>query len=1317
MRRRVGRNPRVRSLAKEIIMPVSRRFNSARQAVPSTHLLSNGRYTVMLTSAGSGYSACDGLAVTRWREDATCDAWGSYLFLRDTESGRVWSAGCQPTGVEPECYEVIFSEDRACFVRTEGSLSTRLEILVSPDDNLELRRLSITNSGAQSREIELTSYAEVVLAPMATDAAHPAFSNLFIQTDYLPEVHGLLAMRRPHGASDLPVWAAHIVVGGTQEQVEYETDRARFLGRGRTIRDPVALMDGRPLSDTVGAVLDPVWSLRTRMQVAAGATAHIVFATMVAPTREAVIALARTCQERASYERISALARTRAQAGLQQLGITAADADLFQALASRVLYADPSMRADGELLKHNTLNARVLWRYSISGDLPIVLVRVEEQEDREVVRQLLRAHAYWHGKGLAVDLVVLNESAAAHAQDLQTSLDELASGSQTAGPGHGGIFMLRADSLSAPERQLLQCAARAILFGLKQGSLEQQVERARGAVAELHPPVAPRAAPPPTTAETASPLPTLEFFNGLGGFAGHGREYVTVLEQGQRTPAPWVNIIANPEFGFQVSESGAGYTWSSNSQENQLTPWSNDPVCDAPGEAFYLRDEETGELWTPTALPIRIEDTRYTARHGHGYSRFEQNSHGILSELLQFVSWDDPVKISTLILENRSPRARKLSVTGYVEWVLGTSRASSAPFVVTESDPASGALFAGNPWNAEFGKRIAFVDCAGRQSSWTGDRTEFIGRNGSLAQPAALRAGAALSNRTGAGLDPCGALQTAVELAPGERVQLTFTLGQAEDRQAARNLVARYRVLDPSALLSQVTANWDQILTKVQVETPNRATDLMLNGWLLYQVLACRMWARTAFYQASGAYGFRDQLQDCMALNIARPDLARAHLLRCAARQFIEGDVQHWWHPPGGSGVRTHISDDRIWLPYAVAEYVSVTGDLPVLDETVQFLEGAAVKADQPDAYFAPALSAQTGTLFEHCVRAIDCSLANGVHGLPLMGGGDWNDGMNRVGYQGKGESVWLGWFLYATLSQFTSLASARGDQAAAARWQAHAAALRIALQDHAWDGAWYRRAYFDDGTPLGSAGDMECRIDSLAQSWSVMSGAADATRQRRAMQSVAQHLIRPDDDLVLLLTPPFDKMPHDPGYIKGYLPGVRENGGQYTHAAAWCAIAYAMLADGDRAAALFNMLNPINHAATRAGVETYKAEPYVVAGDIYAAATHVGRGGWTWYTGSAGWLYRCGIESILGLQKRGDSLTIDPCIPHAWRSFRLDYRHGTARYLVTVDNPHGATKGVASLQLDGMPLPSQAPSVPLVDDGKLHRVHVVMGPRATGPA
>ncbi|GAB2908036.1 GH36-type glycosyl hydrolase domain-containing protein [Paralcaligenes ginsengisoli] len=1298
--------------AKEIIMPASRRFHSARQGIPSSHLLSNGRYTVMVTTAGSGYSTWDGLAVTRWREDPTSDAWGSYLFLRDTASGEVWSASYQPSGVEPDRYEVIFSEDRARIVRHDGTLATSLEILVSPEDNAEIRRLSITNSGTKDREIELTSYAEVVLAPMAADTAHPAFSNLFIQTEYLPEVQGLMAMRRPRSAADAPVWAAHIFAGSTHgENAGYETDRARFLGRGHPIRNPVAIMDGRPLSNTVGAVLDPILSLRTRVQVAAGATTHIVFATMVASTREEIINLADKYRDPASFERISTLAWTEGQVRLHHLGITADEAHLFQFLANRVLYSDPAMRPSGDMLKRNTLNATSLWQYSISGDLPIVLLRIDEQEDREIVRQLLRAHEYWHGKGLAVDLVILNEKKASYAQDLQTSLENLVSGSQTAPPSkQGGIFVLRADLLEEPELELLQCAARVVLAGNKQGSLEEQIVRMRRA--ESRPAAtAPRTPSPRTHAEIAQSMPTLEFFNGLGGFAEQGREYVTVLGKDQRTPAPWVNIIANPDFGFQVSESGAGYTWSSNSQENQLTSWSNDPVSDTPSEVFYLRDNETGELWTPTALPIRLENTRYIARHGHGYSRFQHGSHGIMSELLQFVSWSDPVKISTLTLENRSSRLRKLSVTGYVEWVLGTARANSAPFVITEMDSSSGAMFAHNPWNAEFGQRIAFVDWVGRQTSWTGDRTEFIGRNGNLEQPAALATDTVLSNKTGAGMDPCSALQTSVEIAPGESIQLTFILGQAEDRQAARNLTARYRTLDTSKVLSEVTGNWDRILTTVQVETPDRATDLILNGWLLYQVLACRMWARTAFYQASGAYGFRDQLQDSMALNVTRPDLAREHILRSAARQFVEGDVQHWWHPPKGRGVRTHISDDRLWLPYVVAHYVTVTGDLAVLDETVPFLEGAAVAADQENAYYEPTVSAQSGSLFEHCVRAIDCSLATGIHGLPLMGGGDWNDGMNRVGHEGKGESVWLGWFLCSTISRFSAIASSRADQTCIERWQKHAAALQTALEKKAWDGAWYRRAYFDDGTPLGSSSDSECRIDSLAQSWSVISGAGTATRQQRAMQSVEQYLIRPGDDLVLLLTPPFDKTPLDPGYIKGYLPGVRENGGQYTHAATWCMIAYTILGDGNRAADLFKILNPINHASTRAGVHAYKVEPYVVAGDIYSASGHVRRGGWTWYTGSAGWLYRGGLESVLGFQKHGDCLTIDPCIPPDWRNFRFSYRHGTARYLITVDNPGGVAKGVLNVELDGAPLPADSQAVPLADDGKTHRVHVVMGP------
>ena len=1302
------------ALAKENILPSSRRYHSAKQPLPPTHLLSNGRYSVMLTAAGSGYSVWDGLAVTRWREDPTCDAWGSYLFLRDTTSGDVWSATYQPLGKEPDRYEVVFSEDRARIIRNDGTLSSSLEILVSPEDNAEIRRLSITNSGTGPREIELTSYSEVVLAPMATDMAHPAFSNLFIQTEYLQEVRGLVAMRRPRSADDAPVWAAHILAGGPHvENIGYETDRARFLGRGHPVRYPVAIMDGRPLTNTVGSVLDPVFSLRTRVQILPGATTHVLFATMVAKTREEILDLVDKYSDPGSFDRISTLAWTQGQVGLHHLGITADEANLFQHLANRVLYSDPATRPSTDILKRNELNATALWPYSISGDLPIVLVRIDEQEDREIVRQLLRAHEYWHGKGLAVDLVILNERKTSYVQDLQVSLENMVSGSQsTPAPGskHGTIFLLRADLLETPVLELLQCAARVVLHGNKQGSLEEQMVRLRRTESKPAPAAAPRVRTMHPAAEIALPLPALEFFNGLGGFAERGREYVIALGRDQRTPAPWINVIANPDFGFQVSESGAGYTWCSNSQENQITPWSNDPVSDTPGEVFYLRDDETGELWTPTALPIRQEDSRYIARHGYGYSRFQHASHGIMCELLQFVSWDDPVKISTLSLENRSARPRKLSITSYVEWVLGTSRAANAPFVVTEMDPATGAMFASNPWNAQYGKRIAFANWVDRQVAWTGDRSEFIGRNGNLERPAALLAGATLSNRTGTGMDPCSALQTSVELAPGENVRLTFILGQAEDRQAARNLVGRYRSIDVTPHLSKVTSNWNGILTKVQVETPDRATDLMLNGWLLYQVLSCRMWARTAFYQASGAYGFRDQLQDSMALNLSRPDLARAHLLRCAARQFIEGDVQHWWHPAQGQGVRTHISDDRLWLPYAAADYVSVTGDAAVLDVEVPFLEGAAVAADQENAYYAPTVSAQTGTLFEHCARAIDCSLANGTHGLPLMGGGDWNDGMNRVGRDGKGESVWLGWFLYSTISKFSPLAQARGEQSSAQRWQEHASALKKSLETSAWDGAWYRRAYFDDGTPLGSSNDIECRIDSIAQSWSVISGAADLARQRRAMQSVEQYLIRPGDDLILLLTPPFDKTPLDPGYIKGYVPGVRENGGQYTHAAVWCMIAYAQLGDGDRASDLFKMLNPVNHAATRAGVHAYKVEPYVLAGDIYAAAAHLRRGGWTWYTGSAGWLYRSGLESILGLQKNGNTLTIDPCIPRDWRTFNLSYQYGASRYAIFVKNPRAAAKGVAAIMLDGVLLPAGTHAFALQDDGIVHQVHVTLG-------
>ncbi len=1300
---------------RDLVGPVSRRFTSPHDPVPRTHLLSNGHYAVMITAAGSGYSRWGDLAITRWREDVTRDAYGQYIFLRDADSGEVWSAAHQPSGVEADAYEAIFSEDRAEIRRRDGALATTLEVVVSPEDDAEVRRVTITNLGGRTRQIELTSYAEVVLAPQAADAAHPVFSNLFVHTEADAALNTLLATRRPRSPEEPAVWAAHVVsvdeqtVGG----VQYETDRARFLGRGRGIRTPMSVIDGRPLSNTAGPVLDPIFSLRSRIRLAAGASARVTFSTVVAASREAVVDLADKYRDPATFERVVTLARTQAQVQLHHLGIERDEAHLFQRLGNRVLYADPSLRSSPEVLRRASGGPSALWPHGISGEVPIVLVRIDHAEDQDIVRQLLRAHEYWRLKQLAVDLVIVNEQGSSYAQELQAALEAIvrASQSRLGSEGHqphGGVFILHGDRLSPNDRLLLQTAARTVLLS-RHGTLAEQVARVERTEAPPLVPALRRGGTRPVQETLPAPRLELEFFNGLGGFAADGREYVTVLGEGQWTPAPWVNVVANPSFGFQVSESGSGYTWSINSRENQLTPWSNDPVCDPPGEVLYVRDEESGELWGPTVLPIRDEAAPYVVRHGQGYSRFEHTSHGITLELLQFVPPDDPVKVSRLVIENRSGRARRLSVTAYVEWVLGTSRSASAPYLVTEIDAGSGALLARNPWNGEFAGRVAFADLGGRQTAWTCDRAEFLGRNGTLDHPAALERGLALSGRVGAGLDPCGALQTTLEVRSGGRATVVFLLGQTATAEEARALVARYRAADLDAVLRAVTTRWDDILGVVQVKTPDRSMDLLLNRWLLYQTLACRVWARSAFYQAGGAYGFRDQLQDVMALAVSKREVAREHLLRAAGRQFVEGDVQHWWHPPSGRGTRTRISDDLVWLPYATIHYLDVTNDLGLLDEVVPFLQGPALAAGQGEAYFEPGVSSEGATFFEHCARALDRSLHVGSHGLPLMGTGDWNDGMNRVGHAGTGESVWLGWFLYTTLRDFARLAELRGEHQRADAWRRHVTALQVALERDGWDGDWYRRAYYDDGTPLGSASNAECRIDSIAQSWGVISGAADRARATRAMAAVEEYLVRRGDGLVLLFTPPFDHPARDPGYVQGYLPGVRENGGQYTHAALWSVLAFAALGEGDKAGELFAILNPINHTSTRAGVHRYKVEPYVAVADVYAEPPHVGRGGWTWYTGSAGWMHRAGLEWILGFRVRGGTLHLDPCIPRAWRGFEIRFRYHSARYEIAVENPRGVTRGVSRVELDDSPLAGGA-AIALTDDGATHRVRVVLG-------
>ena len=1292
--------------------PDPRRYNTADLPTPRTQLLSNGQYSVVVTTSGAGYSTCGGIAITRWREDVTRDHWGSFCYLRDVRSGAVWSAGTAPIRGKPQSYEVALAEDKAEFRRSDSGIVTRTEIIVSPEDNTELRQIRVTNNTNRARDIELTSYLEVVLASQAADAAHPTFSNLFVQTEFIASESGLLATRRRRSKTEQEIWGFHVVIvnGESVGAVQYETDRARFIGRGHTTANPVAVIEGRPLSNTVGAVLDPIFSLRRRVRLAPNQTAAVTFATGIAFSREEALRLADKYHNPYAFEREAGLAWTKAQVEMRHLQIDAEEAHLFQRLAGRLLYSDPSLRPRSHVLAMNTKDQSGLWAYGISGDLPIAVVRISEEGDLKTVRQLLRAHEYLRLRGLVFDLVVLNDHPASYVQLLQDELQRLvrASGSQAFIDKPGGVFLRRSDIMPDADRILLHAAARVVIVA-DRGPLDEQLVQ-RPFEDELPARFVPRT---PTRSYPAIPLkdPGLAFFNGLGGFTEGGREYGMILAEGQWTPAPWLNVISSStDFGFQVSESGAGYTWSINSRENRLTPWSNDPISDPPGEAIYLRDEDTGEFWTTTPLPIR-EAEPYVIRHGQGYSIFEHGSHGIYQELLMFVPLDSSVKISVLRLRNKTERRRRLSVTSYVELVLGVDNRMS-PYIITEQDKETNAIIARNPYNNEFAKRVAFMNISERERSITCDRKEFLGRNRSPANPAALRR-VRLSGRVGAGMDPCAAMQTILELAPGEERKVIVLLGQADTVDRARTIAGRYNNVEAAAAaFEQVRAYWEDVLGTVQVKTPDSAMDIMLNRWLIYQTLACRVWARSAFYQSGGAYGFRDQLQDVCALVYSKPQITRAQILRAAARQFKEGDVQHWWHPPSGRGVRTRCSDDRLWLAFVTSLYVERTGDASLLDEPVPFLDAPPLAEDQVEVYAQPEVAPETATVYEHCTRAIDCSLVVGEHGLPLIGSGDWNDGMNEVGHLGKGESIWLGWFLYKVLVDFSRFCDTRKEKRRGNKYRARAEKLKQALEENGWDGDWYKRAYFDDGTPLGSAQNEECRIDSIAQSWGVISGVADHGRAVRAMAAVEEYLIRRGDALAILFTPPFDKSALDPGYIKGYVPGVRENGGQYTHGALWTLIAYAMLGDGDRAGELFTLLNPINHSSTRAGLHKYRVEPYVAAADVYAVWPHTGRGGWTWYTGSASWMYRAGLESILGFKIRENKLQFDPCIPRSWREYEITYKRGTAVYHITIENPNGLNRGVPKIELDENPISSA--EIELVDDGKEHVVRIVLEAKPT---
>ena len=1285
----------------------SEKITSPHTQYPYLNVLSNRRYSVFVSNSGSGLSIFDSeYSLNRWFGDALQDCWGQFVYVRDLDTDRFWSTTYQPTRVEAEEYEVIYNPDKIETIRRDGSLRIRQELVVSPEDPVEVKRVNVTNLDKSFKRIELTSFAEIALANDRADKAHLAFSKLFLETEFLPDFDAILVQRKPRTHSEKEVWMFQLVsMPIVWAPLEYETDRSKFIGRDGSYANPKALMSRVRLSKSVGTVLDPCLSLRAIIEVESGFTQQLTFVTGAARNREEAISLIKKYHESYHIARAFEMAWSHADVEIRDQQFTLKRIRTYQRLASALMYNVEALRAPSDIIAKASLPQSALWRLGISGDEPIVLVVISDAEQAKLAEEALLAHEYLRRRGIRFDLIILNESAGGYLQNLRDELDFLVASSYARSliDQRGGIFIRANNQLSEDEHLLLRSVARVMLSG-ERGSLSEQIRAAGINATEQFNRKIPQDGAKKVRTDAGS-----EYANGIGDFTSDGQEYSMVVGPKKKTPQPWSNVVANSKFGFLATERGSGYTWAGNSRENRLTPWSNDPVLDPPSEVLYIRDVETGAFWSATPSPASL-DLFCKVKHGFGYSSYELENDGIKSILTITTDTDSAVKYYTLDLQNNAEKERRLELYFYVEWVMGVSREASFRYIQTKFSPSSQIIVAKNPWNAEFSRQQAFIGSNLSVQSFTCSRREFVGRHGDLTTPRLFeknspaygqtlgRAGTLskpltgnrswpviLEGISGAGFDPCGLLKTQTILSAKGKSKALFFLAHSDGSEEPDRLAARYRSLSEGIqVLNKQKEFWQSTLNSVQVKTPSGTFNTIMNGWLLYQTLSCRMLARTGFFQSSGAFGFRDQLQDSLALLWSAPERTRQQLLLHASRQFKEGDVQHWWHPPAGRGIRTRISDNYIWMPYALTRYLKHTKDSSILDEVVGYLDGPVLEEGQMEHYFEPSISNEKDSLYRHCVRALDRALVTGEKGLPLIGCGDWNDGMNQVGTGLKGESVWLAWFLAITLREFAEVALSRGDAELADKYRQHSIKLVSSVEAHSWDGNWYHRAYFDDGTPLGSKDRKECRIDSLSNSWAAISGMADPQRVNTAMQSVYEELVDHENRIIKLLTPAFENSDPSPGYIQGYPAGIRENGGQYTHGATWTVWAFALLGMGDKAFELFQMINPITHADTPEGVAQYQTEPYATCGDVYSHVDHAGRGGWSLYTGSSGWLYQIGLEAILGLKIEGPVVSFDPCIPPDWKEYQLVLKLNGREIAVDVLNPKSLSKGKVLMKVNG---------------------------------
>ncbi|MEX2344466.1 MAG: glucoamylase family protein [Balneolaceae bacterium] len=1275
---------------------------------PRLQMMSNGNYSTFVTHSGTGCSFFGEKAISAWKPDPTTDPLGFYFYIKDQESDKFWSAAHQPVKRKADRYDTWFHNGKTITSRVDEWIESTMAVCVSPDTNMEFRKLTLTNYSDRERTLEITSYAEAVLNKLKDHNSHPAFSKLFLQTDYLAEHHALLVKRRPRGEHEEPEWLIHTYAGEESdnllESLQYETEKSLFIGRGRGLDNPRAMDQHSRLSGSLGNVSDPIVSLRNTVTLKPGEKKDLTFGLGRAGSREEAYMLADLYDNLHATDRVFDLAAVYSNVELEHVNITSRQAHYFQKLASYLIYPSSEYRGDVYFLERNREKQHRLWAYGISGDVPLLVYRVNDTDQIKDVKTLVKAYEFWRQKGFITELLFLNDYPPSYADEVQEAIQKEM---QSVGPQdmqQGGIYLHRTEKMPDEDLTLILTVAHAVLKQeLPALSFDKKprdvISWSRGNSYSQYLPSIAEKQPSVSNSDNDANENLLQF-NGYGGFNKEGNEYHIIIKQDTETgkhklpPAPWINVISNSSLGFIATETGGGYTWSENSRENKLTGWANEPVSDPPSEAFYIRDEEKMRYWSPVCSEAKGPGT-YKTIHGFGYTRYEYVLDELEQNITQFVPDDDSVKVSVLKLHNRGESVRKLSVFRYQELVHGVERDQSVRYIIPAVSDNKHIIYSRNHYNNEFAGRVGFLALTVPEekevdTSFTTNRMSFIGRNRSLKNPAAIAGSERLNNRAEAGEDICAAIQAELTLQPGEEISLIFLTGETADQLKADEITEKYSESGRAEEeLARVKKYWDKTLSRIRVETPDNSLNLMLNGWLMYQNISCRMHSRTAYYQAGGAFGFRDQLQDSAAAIYVDPQITREQLLLHASKQFPEGDVLHWWHPPAGRGIRSKITDDRLWLPYVLIHYLHTTADDSILEEEVPYISARELKPDEHEVYVVPEASGMTGTLYEHCCKAIDISLQFGSHGLPLMGAGDWNDGMNRVGKDGKGESVWLGFFIYGVLEKFIPVCRKMKDEKRAERYKEQAVKLKKHLNREGWDGKWYLRAFYDDGTPLGSSENEECKIDAISQAWSVITGAATEERGLQVLKAVEEHLISEEDKIIRLLTPAFDQTEKNPGYIKGYIPGVRENGGQYTHGALWVAKAFAESGQGTKAAHYLGMINPVNHSLNEDDVSVYKVEPYAVAADVYGEPPLTGRGGWTWYTGSAGWFYRVAIESVLGLEIMKNKIIFQPCIPSDWKEFTISIRQDDDEtvYHITIKNPDGLEQGQLTGTADGSPV------------------------------